>query len=268
MRCSSRRARARSRAPGRRGIMASMIRLAALADIHGNVWALEAVLKDAKGQGADGFVNAGDLLSGPLDPAATADLLMSLDLPTVAGNHERQLLACEHAAGGPSDQYAFEHVSLRHRDWLRQLPSTLEVDGAILLCHGTPSDDRAYLLEEVERGRVVRAPAAVVEARAAGAGQRLIVCGHSHQPGIHWLSDGRLVVNPGSVGLQAYDDDHPSFHVVENGSPHARYAICERTRSGWSVALRSVEYDHAAAVAAARRNGREDWARWLQTGRA
>jgi predicted phosphodiesterase len=141
------------------------------------------------------------------------------------------------------------------------------VDGAILVCHGTPSEDRTYFLEEVERGRIVRAPAAVIEARAAGAQQGLIVCGHSHQPGVHLLADGRLVVNPGSVGLQAYDDDHPSFHVVETGSPHARYALCERTRGGWNVSFRCVEYEHGQAAAAARRNGREDWARWLSTGR-
>jgi hypothetical protein len=45
------------------------------------------------------------------------------------------------------------------------------------------------------------------------------------------LDDGRLVVNPGSVGLQAYDDDHGHPHVMENGTPHARYAIAEQGRT-------------------------------------
>ena len=95
----------------------------------------------------------------------------------------------------------------------------------------------------------------------------LLLCGHSHLPRMHSLSGGRLIVNPGSVGLQAYDDDHPCFHVIENGSPHACYAICQQTKNGWDVSFRRVLYDVDQAVATAVRNGRQDWARWLQTGR-
>lgn len=244
-----------------------MIRIAALADIHGNLWALEAALEDLKHQGADVIVNVGDVLSGPLEPASTADLLMSLDIPTVAGNHERQLLACEQGRGGLSDQYAFEHTTERHRAWMRALPPTLDVAGVALVCHGTLSSDRTYFLEDVGPGGVRPASAATLEARAEGADRSLIICGHSHLPSARSLSGGRLVVNPGSVGLQAYDDDHPCFHTIENGSPYARYAICEQTRKGWNVRFRSVEYDRGRAVEMAWRNGREDWARWLATGR-
>ena len=75
-----------------------------------------------------------------------------------------------------------------------------------------------------------------------------------------------LVVNPGSVGLQAYDDDHPHPHVVENGTPHARYAVVEKTAQGWRVDLRAVPYDHMAASKAAFGRGRPDWAYALATG--
>jgi len=71
------------------------MKLAILSDIHANIWALEAVLADIRKQGVDLIVNAGDILSAPLEPAATADLLIPLQLPTIRGNHERQLLACE-----------------------------------------------------------------------------------------------------------------------------------------------------------------------------
>lgn len=246
----------------------AMLRIAVLSDIHGNVWALEAVLADLRRQEVDVTVNAGDLLSGPLEPAATADLLLSLELPTVAGNHERQLLACEQEPGGPSDQFAFEHVSRRHRDWLRGLPAVLDVGGAALLCHGTPSSDRTCLLEVVEPEGVRMASPEELAARAGPVRQGLVLCGHSHLPGARSLPDGRLLVNPGSVGLQAYVDDQPFHHGVENGSPHARYAICEQGPAGWGVAFRCVGYDHQRAAAAAERNGRPDWARWLATGRA
>ena len=78
-----------------------------------------------------------------------------------------------------------------------------------------------------------------------------------------------LLLNPGSVGLPAFDDDHIAFHVHQTGSPHARYALCESDAQGrWSVAQIAVAYDWSAAVAQATRNGAADWARWLATGLA
>jgi predicted phosphodiesterase len=247
------------------------MRIAVLSDIHGNLWALEAALADAKQQDVDVIVNAGDILSGPLEPAGTADLLMSLGLPTIAGNHERQLLACAGRPGGASDQHAFERTTAAQRDWLRGLPSTLELGSDVFVCHGTPASDCTYFLEETD----VAAPAGIraatqetVERHAAGLAHSLIVCGHSHMPRVRAISAGRLVVNPGSVGLQAYDDDQPHHHAVSLGSPHARYAVCEQTAHGWNVGLRQVAYDHATAAATALRHGRPEWARWLATGQA
>src|SRR5262245_29160 len=101
------------------------MRVALLSDIHGNRWALDAVLDHLAGQRVDAIWNLGDILSGPLKPAATADLLIPLGLPTIRGNHERQLLACAERPGGPSDQFAFEHTEPHHREWLRGLPDTL-----------------------------------------------------------------------------------------------------------------------------------------------
>lgn len=68
------------------------MKIAAISDIHGNLGALEAVFDDIREQGADLVVNLGDILSGALYPAQTADRLMPLGLPTIRGNHERQVL--------------------------------------------------------------------------------------------------------------------------------------------------------------------------------
>ena len=65
------------------------MRLAVIADIHGNLPALEAALSDLERRGADGIVNLGDCVSGPLWPRETMDLLDTLGLPTVRGNHDR-----------------------------------------------------------------------------------------------------------------------------------------------------------------------------------
>ena len=96
---------------------------------------------------------------------------------------------------------------------------------------------------------------------------QLVACGHTHVPRVVRASGGQLIVNPGSVGLQAYDDVHPHSHVVETGSPDARYAIVERLATGWVSTLISVPYDHASMAALAMSNGRPDWASALATGR-
>jgi putative phosphoesterase len=247
------------------------MRVAVISDIHGNIWALEAILRDMADLRVEQVINLGDLLSGPLEPAATADLLMSKSWPTLHGNHDRQLLACESHPGAFSDQYAYEHTTHAHREWLRGLPSVLQLkEAGILAFHGSPSDDLTYFLEDVSPIGASMALPDVIEQRATGIDARLILCGHTHKPRVVSMSGGRLVVNPGSVGLPAYDDDVPYFHVMENGSPHARYALCQRTREpqGWNVGLRCVAYEYEKAAAAARRHGSEKWARWIETGRA
>lgn len=248
------------------------MRIALLSDIHGNLPALEAVRADMSARGVDVVINAGDLLSGPLWPAETADLLMTLGWPTITGNHERQLLACARRAGGASDQFAWQATTARHHAWLRCLPATLAPAPDVHVCHGAPGNDLEYLLETLGPGGSrpatvdeVRLRLRTPEARAA----RLLLCGHSHLPRVLAV-DGTLCVNGGSVGLPAYEDDHGVFHVHETGSPHARYALCSQDQPGgdWSARVIAVEYDWAAAAARAQANQAPDWARWLATGRA
>ena len=71
------------------------MRLALVSDIHGNLAALEAVAADIRRRGADSVVNLGDNLSGPLLPLETAHFLMASGWLSLAGYHERQLLACD-----------------------------------------------------------------------------------------------------------------------------------------------------------------------------
>ncbi|NEX00257.1 metallophosphoesterase, partial [Rhodopseudomonas sp. BR0G17] len=68
------------------------MRIAAIADMHGNIAALEAVLADIRTQGVDTIVCLGDMASGPFDPRLTLDLLMTLEMSVVLGNHDRYLI--------------------------------------------------------------------------------------------------------------------------------------------------------------------------------
>ena len=72
-----------------------IITIAAISDIHSNVFALEAVLKDLKQRNATQIVNLGDILYGPIAPKATYELLMKhqKDIITIRGNQDRQIWA-------------------------------------------------------------------------------------------------------------------------------------------------------------------------------
>lgn len=245
------------------------MRIAVVADIHGNIRALRAVMEDLKEVAPDTVVNLGDCLSGPLEAADTADVLISLAWQTVRGNHDRQLLDRPADQMGKSDQAALSELKNHHKAWLANLEPSATVED-ILLCHGAPDDDLTYLLEFVEPdGRVRIATRAEIGQRLRGASAPVVLCAHSHVPRLVALDGDRVVVNPGSVGLPAYTDAGPE-HCMQNGAPHARYAVLERRKAGerWRVLFRAVEYDWNAAAARAAEKGREDWARWIRTGYA
>jgi predicted phosphodiesterase len=239
--------------------------LAVLADIHGNTAALKAVLAHARERGLIRFVNLGDTFYGPLDPAGTWAVLKALPMPTVLGNQDRILLddAPSPAAGAVRERLGPDALA-----WLRALPKTLRLEPGVLLCHGTPKDDAAYLLEDATTGRPVPrdAQAVLADLLPEAEGCTLVLAGHSHHAGLA-AAGGITVVNPGSVGLPAYDADEPP-HVMASGSPRAAYAVVSRTAEGWDAELVEVDYDWESAADLALKNGREDWARWLSTGLA
>lgn len=241
------------------------MKIAAISDIHGNLAALDAVLADIATRGVDLIVNLGDILSGPLQPCATADRLMALDLPTICGNHERQILAGQADRMGPSDRHAVATIGPAQHAWLAALPATLRIDD-VLLVHGTPASDVEYFLETVTPAGCRPATIEEVTARAGSATASLILCGHTHLPKTVHLDDGRLIVNPGSVGVQAYDDQRPFYHVMETGTPHAKYAIVSRDHGRWVSQHLAVAYDWDSAAAMAAAHGHMDWVMPLRTG--
>lgn len=244
------------------------MRIAVLADIHGNAEALEAVIADLGRTVPDKVVNLGDCLSGPLWPERTAKLLRELDWPTVRGNHDRVVAVGNVPAANRTDHFTQNDLSAESLAWLRALPATLELDdGAILLCHGTPARDDVYLTEEVAGESTRLAAEPDIAARLGDTAARLVCCGHTHIPRLVRLPGcGRTVLNPGSVGLPGYSDDTPAPHKVETGSPHARYAIIDGDAGDWRFEMRAIAYDWERAAREAENNGRPDWGRSLRTG--
>jgi diadenosine tetraphosphatase ApaH/serine/threonine PP2A family protein phosphatase len=247
------------------------MRFAAIADVHGNHAALKAVLEDIARLGIRDIVNLGDCFSGPLEAGLTGDLLLLLDMAgarTVRGNHDRYLIELPVDEMWSSDRHAHGQLSARHFDWIRKLPVEMVFHDEVYLCHATPHDDNVYWLETVTPdGSVTIRPQAEIEAFAAGIEQPLILCAHSHVARMVQLADGRMIVNPGSVGCPGYEDVLPYPHKVEVGHALACYAILEKTERGWAPEFRTVAYDHMAMSRLAGENGRTEWAQVLATGR-
>jgi predicted phosphodiesterase len=234
--------------------------LAVLADIHGNIWALEAVLADIRRRGIARVTDLGDSLNGPLEPRATAERLMGEQIESLCGNDDRVLFPSS-GLTTPKLERVRTALTTEQMAWLQAQPATRIIDGQVLLCHGTPSSDEVYLLEEPlpQRSSVLKAPQAMMQALGEVA-QPVICCGHSHTPRAVYLSGGQLIINPGSVGLPAY--------TMESGSPHAKYAILSQVQGQWMVDHVAVPYEWQQAAARARENERPDWAAWLESGRA
>jgi diadenosine tetraphosphatase ApaH/serine/threonine PP2A family protein phosphatase len=243
------------------------MRFAAIADVHGNYLALETVLADIRTLGIADIVNLGDMASGPLDARRTMDMLMALDATHVLGNHDRYLIDRPPEKMGSWDRPAHAQLDAVHLDWLRGVLPTAVFRDRVFLCHATPANDEIYWLDTVHPdGTVAISPRERIEQFAAGISQSLILCAHTHLARAVRLNDGCLIVNPGSVGSPGYRDVHPHPHVVEAGSPDARYAILELADGHWQAAFRHVPYDHDAMAALARSNGHDDLATAIATG--
>lgn len=206
-----------------------MKRIAVLADVHGNVVALRAVLGDALALGVERVVSLGDVLSGPF-PRETLDLLLSIDVPVVAvrGNADREVLAGDRAHG---QDWVRAQLTPAQRAVVTAWPLTARVEveglGAVRCCHATPRDDEEIVLATTGDERVRSVLAAVEE--------RVVVCGHTHMP-FDRRVDGWRLVNPGSVGMPY-------------GAPGAHWALL-----GPDVELRRTHYDRVAAADEIRRH--------------
>lgn len=216
------------------------MRVAALADVHGNAAALAAVLEEVERERPDVVVFCGDLTWGP-QPFETLGLVRALDVPTrfVRGNADRRLLEL-HAGTidepGPRDRWLAD----AHRDedvaFLDGFEATvtLDVDGLGPTCfaHGSPRSDVECVTELTPLERV-RELLAGVDATA-------VVTAHVHVS-YERRAEGVTFVGPGSVGIP-YEGRHG-----------ARWALL-----GPGVELRCTEYDVEAAAAAMRATGDPD----------
>ncbi len=194
--------------------------LAVLSDVHGVLPLLDAVLAEPEVAGADLVVVCGDHAAGP-QPTAVIDRLSGLGerAVLVRGNADRELAALSRGAdldvGDPVSDWAAGVLRPGDAAWLDGLahPSvTLAVDGfgPVLCCHATPRDDTEVVLVDSRLDRWSE----VFDGLAPEV--RTVVCGHTHMPFVRLVA-GRLVVNPGSVGM-GYGPPGASWALLRDGA--------------------------------------------------
>jgi putative phosphoesterase len=213
------------------------MRVAALYDIHSNLPALEAVLKEVRQAKPDCIVIGGDVFPGPL-PRETIQLLMDLDIPAkfIHGNGDREVLA--QMSGVETDWYCkapeqwrepvrwtAQQLDSQHQRLLQSWPPTCTVQipglGNVLFCHATPRNDTDIFTRLTSEERLVPI--------FAGLGVSTVVCGHTHMQFDRTIGTTR-VVNAGSIGMPF-------------GEPGADWLLL-----GPDIELRHTSYDFAQAA--------------------
>ena len=241
------------------------MKIAFLSDIHGNSWALKAVLNDIKQREVTEIYDLGDSLYGPLHPKGAFHLIMDWEIESICGNQDRYIYECANESNtNPTLKFVLNQLSDNAMDWLKELPKSRIVHDQIYLCHGTPNKDSEYLLEQIHPEYVGMNDYNLIGISLADVKEKIVVCGHSHRPALIETLE-KTIINPGSVGLPAYQDELPIPHKMENFNSKARYCIIDLSRN-ITIEHIAVSYDYENAAVAAEMHKRNDWARWLRTG--
>ncbi|WP_089698602.1 metallophosphoesterase family protein [Halogranum gelatinilyticum] len=196
------------------------MKLGLISDVHGNLPALEAVLEDLPA--VDMIACAGDVVGYNPWPADCVERVREVAAITVVGNHDRAVGDREsfraNSMALAGIEYAREELSDEQKDWLAELPRKATLaDGSILLVHDHPTVQDRYVF-----------PRHFPEVRPHIDEYDGAVLGHTHRQHKARI-DGRLIVNPGSVGQP------------RDGDSDAAYAVLDT--DALEVELHRVEYD-------------------------
>jgi diadenosine tetraphosphatase ApaH/serine/threonine PP2A family protein phosphatase len=203
-----------------------------LTDIHGNLEALDACLADARERGYDRTLVLGDLVGYGADPNAVIERVQELEPHAIVrGNHDKVACGIDQAEGfnavaRNAARWTLEVLTPEHRAWLAALPQgPTQVDDLIEICHGSPFDEDAYIFDELDAARALKASS-----------RPLCLFGHTHyavvfqliedgldSPGLIDTSEHRVtiidgskhLINPGSVGQPRDGDPRAGYAIVD-----------------------------------------------------
>jgi predicted phosphodiesterase len=196
------------------------VRIAVLADVHGNLPALRAVLAELDQDPVDAIVVGGDVVGGPL-VRETLNLLAARREPTrwVRGNCEREAVAIYDGApvsddpAGRAAAWSAKALDGRWRDELAAWPMCLVLD-SVCFCHGSPGRDDEIITRLT--------PDTVLRESLSRVSESLVVGGHTHQQVVRNVDDKLRYANAGSVGMPYEGRPGAFWMIVADGSPELR----------------------------------------------
>jgi putative phosphoesterase len=225
------------------------MRIAVLADVHGNLPALEAVLDEVDDEGFDLVVSGGDVVAGPM-PRECLERLAALGegVRWVMGNADREVVDAfdGRLAEDPDDpaavaaHFAAARLERSHRDLLASFAPTVTVGGRVLVCHGTPASDTAIVTPRVTPERLAEV--------VAGVEEPLVVGGHVHLQFLQ-RSGSTLWANAGSVGMPYEGAPGAYWLALTSEAPDLRRTLYDVAAA--EGAIRATGYRDAGDVAAA-----------------
>lgn len=210
------------------------MRYLVLTDIHANLEALDACLADAAARGYDRVLLLGDIVGYGPDPNEVVARVRELDVEAVVrGNHDKVASGLESSEGfnavaRRAAKWTFDQLTPEHRAWVANLPvGPVQVNDLIEICHGSPFDEDAYVFDELDAVRSLKAATRPVclfghthyPVTFAQSGPKLEVIGHVRENGsrLEFTAGSRYLINPGSVGQPRDGDARAAYAIVDAG---------------------------------------------------
>ena len=207
------------------------MKIAAISDIHGNIYALMKAFEDIESQKVDLIVCLGDLVGYGPHPNEVIALIKRKEIPTIKGNYDASVVdggftfIRDNSINSFALPFAVEEVRESNKYYLDSLPTELnyEFRGVkIKFTHGSPNSINEYLFEDAPNTK------RVMENLEGD----ILVCAHTHIPAFKKF-DNKAYINVGSIGK-------PKI-----GRPNITYSIIEINENGKSnVHFRELEYDN------------------------
>ncbi len=232
------------------------MRVAVISDIHANLIALEAVLKDIEQENCEHIICLGDLvLAGP-QPKETLVFVRQQNWTIVQGNTDKLIVDYgQDIIGMLKENYPvmanalvddINYITEDDKKFLEELAPMIsaDIDGVkILFVHGSPRANNENILP----GR----PLDEIEEIIADTEADLILCGHTHIPCGYQTNKKQTVVNVGSVGRPMTPSPLACYVVVdsENGIFNVRHKFVDYDREKASELVRARNFEGADQLA-------------------
>ncbi|MDO4535982.1 MAG: metallophosphoesterase family protein [Clostridium perfringens] len=206
------------------------MKIAVISDIHGNIYALDEVLKDIKKQNVNFTICLGDLVGYGCNPNEVIERIKEEKIPCIKGNYDASVVdkdytfIRENEINSFSLPWAIKTVTDENINFLKELPKTIVLEfnnKKIQFVHGSPRKINEYLTEDYEK----------INEIIDNFNYDILVCAHTHIPYVKTI-DTKLIINDGSVGKP------------KNGTPNGTYAILNISPDDFNAEINVVQYNY------------------------